>query len=171
MGKVGRDGEPKAASGGVTGGVGLVEAVEEPRSIDAGRARYRVLDRDGGLSSVRELHEDPRRIRAVAHGVGNEILQDAGEGIRIGQDDELSPRGLVGHAEFRLPTPFLEFRVMAYQHAFDKRAKRDGLHVERKVGVGGLGVGEELVEQSVVLSMREVAAARWSWRVRASVSS
>ena len=91
MGKVGRDGEPKAASGGVTGGVGLVEAVEEPRSIDAGRARYRVLDRDGGLSSVRELHEDPRRVRAVAHGVGNEILQDAGEGIRIGRDDELSP--------------------------------------------------------------------------------
>ena len=37
---------------------------------------------------------------------------------------------------------------MAYQHAFDKRAKRDGLHVERKVGVGGFGVGEELVEQS-----------------------
>ena len=82
----------------------------------------------------------------MAHGVGNEILQDAGEGIRIGQDDEVSPRGLVGHAEFRLPASFFEFRVMAYQHAFDKRAKRDGLHVERKVG--GFGVGEELVEQS-----------------------
>lgn len=74
MGKVGRDGEPKAASGGVTGGVGLVEAVEKPRSIDACRARYRVLDRDGGLSSARGLYEDPRRVRAVAHSVGDEIL-------------------------------------------------------------------------------------------------
>src|SRR5436190_2319988 len=83
-----REAEPRAAERSRRGGVGLIEALEDPRELIGGNADAVVADPEDDRVALGARSELTRRpIRRVLERVIDEVLHDAGEELSVRVED------------------------------------------------------------------------------------